>query len=595
MELFRSVFSRFPRRRQKGGHDIVVVLGIFVISALLVLGLFPRQGEEGRLMFLYTMMSVPIIIGVYFIVSSFRRSVGRETGERESSIRVKIMLIFAFVSVLPVIPVVIISNTMMNRLVDQITSVDPGAALERAAEMTRDDLAADADNMRVDCEGLRYSLENGLLSPSGFQGRTHITNLMAAKGYVFQCFAPGDSDGIGVRLTQLPGDAGQTRFTEGVRSFVSLWSDSRMTMSHLTVDSTPLYAKILPYDGQILVLYRVIPEDRTTRLKSLEETVALYNRKIASRPFLRSVAGLVMLILAIAVVVVSIVFSLYLSRAITRPVLDLEKAARDVAAGDLSVSLRRASGDEFGALFSSFNAMVRQLRENRDAVYVAQKLNAWREVSRKLLHEIKNPLTPIKLSAERMRLRYAEKHPDIDAIVERGTGTIIEEVGAIQRILDEFTSFARLPEIAPEAQDFNDAVRDYVSVFHGHERISFSLDLADGLPPVCFDRLLLRQAVVNILKNAVEAMGEAGTVWISTGRTASGMVFVTVKDSGPGIPESEIPRLFDPTFSKKKRGSGLGLSIVEKIALDHRGRVYCTSVPGQGASFTIELPVAREG
>ena len=86
-----------------------------------------------------------------------------------------------------------------------------------------------------------------------------------------------------------------------------------------------------------------------------------------------------------------------------------------------------------------------------------------------------------------------------------------------------------------------------------------------------------------------------GSCSTASGRTASGMVFVTVKDSGPGIPESEIPRLFDPTFSKKKRGSGLGLSIVEKIALDHRGRVYCTSVPGQGASFTIELPVAREG
>ena len=223
---------------------------------------------------------------------------------------------------------------------------------------------------------------------------------------------------------------------------------------------------------------------------------------------------------------------------------------------------------------------------------MAQKLNAWKEVSRKLLHEIKNPLTPIKLSAERIRLRFSEKHPDIQTIVEKGTGTIIEEVDAIQRILDEFTSFARLPEIAPEAQDLNEAVKEFAGIFSGHESIRFSLHLSAMLPSVCFDRLLLRQAVINIIKNAVEAMNYSGSIDISTGMTGNKSVFITVRDSGPGIAAADIPKLFDPTFSRKNRGSGLGLSIVEKIALDHKGKVYCTSVPGQGAAFTIELPVA---
>jgi nitrogen fixation/metabolism regulation signal transduction histidine kinase len=594
MELVRSVLSRFARTRQKEGHDIIVVLGIFVISAILVLGLFPREGNEGRLMYLYTMMSVPIIIGIYFIITSFRRSVVRDSGERESTIRAKIMIIFALVSALPVVPVVIISNAMMNRLVDQITSIDPAAALSRAADMTRDDLVADADSMRIDCEGLIYQLNNGILSSGNFAGRQHITRLMGAKGYVFQCFIQGPSDGLGTKLEQLPGDSGSTMYSAGIRSFVSMWAGAKVTISRVTVGGAPLFTGIVPYGGHLLVLYQVIPEDRTSRLKSFEETVSLYNRKIASRPFMRSVTGLLMLILAIGVVVVSIFFSIYLSRSITKPVLDLEKAARDVASGDLSVSLRRDSGDEFGTLFQSFNAMVRQLRENRDAIYVAQKLNAWREVSRKLLHEIKNPLTPIKLSAERIRLRYAENHPDISSIVEKGTGTIIEEVGAIQHILDEFTSFARLPEIEPEVQDLNEAVKDYVGFFHGHENISFTLTLQDGLPFVRFDRLLLRQAVINIIKNAIEAMDDAGAVVITTGVSQPRTVFVTIKDSGPGIAPSELPRLFDPTFSKKRRGTGLGLSIVEKIALDHRGRVYCTSVPGEGAAFTIELPAVQE-
>jgi nitrogen fixation/metabolism regulation signal transduction histidine kinase len=593
MEFFRSAFFRMSISRRKGILDLIVVFSIFVVSSALVLGLFPHSGgSEGRLMYLYTMMSVPIIIGIYFIITSFRRSVVRDVSERESSIRSKIMLIFVFVAVLPVIPVVIISNTMMNRLVDQITAVDPGSALSRAIDMTRESMIADADSLRTECEWLGYALENDLLSIDSVSGRRHVSKIMETKGYVFQCYSREPGDRIIQNIVQLPGDAGATRYSEGIRSFVSLSEPStRAVISRVTVDSSPVLAGVLYRNSMILALYRVIPEERTFRIKSFEQTLFLYDRKIESRPFMRSITGLIMLILAIVVVIISISLSLYLSQSITRPLLELEKAAKDVAAGDLSVSLKRGASDEFAALFGSFNAMVRQLRENKEAVYVAQKLNAWREVSRKLLHEIKNPLTPIKLSAERIRIRYSENHPDIQSIVMKGTETIIDEVGAIQSILNEFTSFARLPEINPTAQSMNEAILDYVALFHGHENIRFVLNLSDSLPPVCFDRLLMRQAVINIVKNAIEAMSDNGEIVISTGLKDGRYIFVTIKDTGPGILSSDLPRLFDPTFSRKKSGTGLGLSIVEKIALDHKGRVYCTSVPGQGAAFTIELPV----
>ena len=244
-------------------------------------------------------------------------------------------------------------------------------------------------------------------------------------------------------------------------------------------------------------------------------------------------------------------------------------------------------------LFGSFNTMTRQLKENREAMYVAQKLNAWKEVSRKLIHEIKNPLTPIKLSAERMRLRFNENNPEIGAIINKGTDTIVEEVSAIQRILDEFTNFARLPEAKPEKQNLNVAIKSYAALFQAHENVAISFFLDEAIPLIPFDKLLMRQAIVNIMKNAVEAMNGKGTIVIRTGLINQNVSFVSVKDSGPGISPDDLSRLFEPTFTRKKGGTGLGLSIVEKIALDHRGREYCKSKLGEGAEFTIELPVSE--
>ena len=273
--------------------------------------------------------------------------------------------------------------------------------------------------------------------------------------------------------------------------------------------------------------------------------------------------------------------------------LEIANAAKSVASGNFDIELTGNSNDEISVLFGSFNTMTRQLKENREAMYVAQKLNAWKEVSRKLIHEIKNPLTPIKLSAERMRIRFNEKNPEIGAIINKGTDTIIEEVSAIQRILDEFTNFARLPEAKPEKQNLNVAIKSYAALFQAHENVTISFFLDETIPPIPFDKLLMRQGIVNIMKNAVEAMNGKGVIVIRTGLINQNVSFVSIKDSGPGISPDDISRLFEPTFTRKKGGTGLGLSIVEKIALDHRGRVYCKSKPGEGAEFTIELPVAE--
>jgi nitrogen fixation/metabolism regulation signal transduction histidine kinase len=365
-------------------------------------------------------------------------------------------------------------------------------------------------------------------------------------------------------------------------------------VSHISIDGSSVIVGGFLQNNVLVAVYRPIPEEVFQRIKLFSGALHNYSAMKNYRLRLQSLAGLMLLIVSIVVLVAAIGFSLYLSKSITRPVLEIANAAKSVASGNFDIELSRNSNDEISVLFGSFNSMTRQLKENREAMYIAQKLNAWKEVSRKLIHEIKNPLTPIKLSAERIRLRFNENNPDIGTIVNKGTETIIEEVSAIQRILDEFTTFARLPEVKPEKLYLNTAIKSYAALFQAHEKVVFIFNLYDALPPILFDKLLMRQAVVNIIKNAVEAMDSSGTITITTGLINAKTAFLSVRDTGHGIDSEDIAKLFEPTFTRKRGGTGLGLAIVEKIALDHRGRVYCKSKRGEGAEFTIELPVAED-
>jgi nitrogen fixation/metabolism regulation signal transduction histidine kinase len=592
MKSFRDYFPEMNMFRRKGVIDVIVVFGFFVVSAVLVLGLMPfDSGERGRSLYLYTMMMIPILIAIYFILISFRSSVKKAT-RTESTLRAKFTLIFLFVTTVPLIPVVLISNTVVKRAVESVAYADVGESLKKAAEHSKKELVSIGDGMRNDINSIIYSMDRGIMSVDSQNGRRHLVEISRAKGvnvvfYQFRSKGP-----LADTLDDIDAPA-DSRLSSGVKEFVSLQSPgSGGGVSHVTVDGTPLIIGAFSRGDSVIVMYRIVPQEIFQRIRSFEIAYERYTRKSSQRDNVQAVAGYLLLIVSMAVIMISIGLSLYLSRSVSSPMLEIADAAKTVASGNFDVNLEYKSNDEIATLYRSFNSMTRQLKDNRDAMYFAQKLNAWREVSRKILHEIKNPLTPIRLSAERIRRHYNEKKDDLGGAIIKGTGTIIEEVTAIQRILDEFTNFARLPEVKSEPNDLNHAVRGYAGFYQGFENVKFSLKLDDSIPAVMFDKLLLRQAALNIIKNAVEAMNGNGTIEISTGRIDGVTAFLAIRDFGPGIPAEDITRLFEPTFTRRKGGTGLGLSIVEKIALDHRGRVYCKSKVGEGSVFTIELPFA---
>jgi nitrogen fixation/metabolism regulation signal transduction histidine kinase len=229
-----------------------------------------------------------------------------------------------------------------------------------------------------------------------------------------------------------------------------------------------------------------------------------------------------------------------------------------------------------------------------DTTHVAreQKLAAWSEVARRVAHEIKNPLTPIRLSAERIARRFSSGAPDLAETIERGTKVIVEEVDFLKSLVDEFSRFARLPEMRPEPTDLPELVASAVRLFDGaREGVSIRVESGLSRATVSLDPEQIKRALINLLDNALEACGQAGEITIRLSHRQEGIT-IEVADTGRGVPAPDRDKLFLPDFTTKGRGTGLGLAIVSRIVADHSGTIRVEDNRPRGARFIIELPAA---
>jgi len=225
-------------------------------------------------------------------------------------------------------------------------------------------------------------------------------------------------------------------------------------------------------------------------------------------------------------------------------------------------------------------------------VIKAQKTEAWQEVARRIAHEIKNPLTPIKLSTERLMKKWLHKDADFDTVFEKSTKTIITQVESLRRLVDIFSKYGKMPEITKAPTDLTDLIDSVIGLYKGYRDIIIHVTTVDGLPKVTIDSEQIKRAVINVIDNAIEAMKQAGEITISL-RTADHHVSIGIADTGPGIPDDEKEKLFLPYFSKKKGGTGLGLAIADKIATDHGGHIIVKDNYPKGSIFIIDIPTGE--
>jgi two-component system nitrogen regulation sensor histidine kinase NtrY len=223
----------------------------------------------------------------------------------------------------------------------------------------------------------------------------------------------------------------------------------------------------------------------------------------------------------------------------------------------------------------------------------SQKVAAWREVARRLAHEIKNPLTPIQLSAERLRRHFAQAPAATLAFVDECTSTIVAEVESLKGLVDEFSQFARMPAPKAVPTALHPLLDDTLTLYDGlFADVRIERRYAPDVPLVRVDPEQIRRVIINLVDNAVEAMNRRGAIVVETSLAPSeSLVRIVIADDGPGIPAADRDKLFLPYFSTKGRGSGLGLAIVRRIIAEHGGAIDVGDNTPRGTRFTIELPV----
>jgi two-component system, NtrC family, nitrogen regulation sensor histidine kinase NtrY len=320
-------------------------------------------------------------------------------------------------------------------------------------------------------------------------------------------------------------------------------------------------------------------------MASSRQVYAELRNQIRSAALLAGGAGLILAIL----------LSSWAATRVTRPVEELAGAAREVAAGNWNTTVKVKTQDEIGELAESFNRMTRDLLDQRERLVQAERVAAWRELARRLAHELKNPLFPLQLTVENLMRARDQGQQQFDETFRESSATLLSEISNLKNIIARFSDFSKMPQPRFQSVDLREVCKTAIKLHQAQltkAGISCNLELS-ARNTIAGDPELLHRALSNIILNAIEAMPNGGTINLR-GNHRQDSIRMEIADTGSGLAPEESAQLFTPYYTSKPHGSGLGLAIVQSIVSDHGGRISAVSEPGRGTTFIIELPVNRD-
>jgi nitrogen fixation/metabolism regulation signal transduction histidine kinase len=459
-------------------------------------------------------------------------------------LRTKLIAAFVVATLLPLAATIWIARSLIDRSLGYATTGD----LDRLSR-TLEDTARRF-----------YQREREALSEEVAAGRVPATRLEAA------------------RVASWP---------EPVRAFWDSGEPERFILSGRGGDHLDLLRRVP--DG--VAVYRrdlggVHLQDVSAEFGQTRELVGVMQDRDLRRGF-----TLTLLLLIAAVWLVSLAPLIFIAHSISRPIQQLTAGLTDFAGGDWNQRLGGDRTDEVGRAVQAFNRMADELRGQRDRLVYLTQMSSWQTLARKTAHELKNSLTPIRLTVEEMLARQA---PADRAFMEQAAQIVISEIEALERWVRAFSEFASDPPVAPARLDLNALVQERVSLLQlSHPETSYQFRLDGHEPCVYASPDLVRSILTNLLENAAEAAGRGGSVLTLTRREANTVV-VEIHDSGPGLSPEAAATLFEPSITFKKHGMGLGLSIARKNALVSGGDVTVVAGELPGAAFRVTLPRATD-
>lgn len=348
-------------------------------------------------------------------------------------------------------------------------------------------------------------------------------------------------------------------------------------------------------DFTFIVGYKPI-YDNLNNLAGIISTQTVFNQSEINQELTESLVYILGPYFSAVILLIFIVN--FLSYRISNPILKLQKATEQLSRGNIDVQVKSNSKDEIGELVRSFNRMIKELQRSRAELKKAEREGAWRDIARQVAHEIKNPLTPMKLAMQHLYYAYTHGSNDFKSIIQTTNKLIIDQVETLNRIATEFSNFAKLPSRNYELLNMNTILTDVVSLMDTKGNISISLDKSVDRVMVMGDKDEIKRALINIIKNSMQATEEkyefgGGEINV-TGLRHNGYYTVKIRDNGIGMDEETQLKLFEPYFSTKSSGMGLGLVITKKILDDMKAKIKVQSAPGSGTEVEISFKIDNE-
>jgi nitrogen fixation/metabolism regulation signal transduction histidine kinase len=567
---------------------IFIYLILCVLTVLFSRSFFTGTLEEGRLpgfLNLVVFFTIPAVLLVFLgasIFGLFRDMIARRTG---SKFKARLLAYFIVIVVFAAAPVTIITTISISELMRFWRSIDTQAAMEASQSFALDSYAGHLDQFdRL----IRETNFDSSLVRDDAEGGT----------------APRPAAALPAAIAAVQDFESGKDGTWTGRSFAG---DGARRLSAPPSTQQGYVPREMPRD---LGLIRYVDYPAKTRLRVISYNLgegfdravaAIDNEKehFAIIDSLRANFRVLFIfyygVFFFPALLMTVIIAISFTRRVTQPIVELTEATRRVAEGDFSIQILARRGDELGLLIRSFNAMVQDLEKSRTALVKAEKISIWQNMAQQLAHEIKNPLTPIKLSAERVLRRWQNKPEEIGEILETSMLAIIQETEGLSTLLTEFRTLSRPMEPSQSWTKLRETAAEAVAPYRSsHPAVEFDLSRLDGDISVKIDKHRLSQVLTNLIINAIDAMNGQGLIEIRTDlvkKRESRYCRLSIRDTGKGISRQEGNLIFTPYFTTKESGTGLGLPIVERIVNDHGGTIWFNSAEGMGTTFFIDLPV----
>lgn len=574
-----------------GVISILLLYIVLIIMILLFAGKILSDISTGvsfsKLRYLSFSLVLPLFLIASIIINISRLVKQKKNKAPGANVKIKLIIFFTLISLLSSIPQGFLALSFINTSMETWFSSKTGDAMEGGLQIAIEYNQLISSEVKAFNSSRIYAniLNQMITSPDRMWGIIKSIHPLISSLEIFN--AGGDRIIIkkdrkipGTDLKSLMGDGILSRSKEGTTTIMRIRRNfTKARQAYSAVISTVLPDNFDKYAGEL-----------TSGIRFYSQFQHFHSVFFLALIFF-------FIYFSLPIILLSILTSFLLSDEITKPIVNLEEAINRVIEGDYSHRILSKQKDDLANLVNSFNRMVTELDQSRQSLVQNEKVSAWQEIAQRMAHEIKNPLTPIKLSAQRLLKKYHEDPHSFEKILDPSIDAIIKEVGNITTLIQQFRDFAQMPVSNMMEINLKKHCEQIILLYSGSFP-SINIDISEVKDiSLEADPNQLKSIFSNLISNAIESIKtDKGKIIIRSDEITKGNTTycrIQIQDNGDGIDQETQMKVFHPYFTTKESGTGLGLPIVERIVAEHRGRLWFESEQGIGTTFFIDLPIKQ--